>query len=66
MLAKAEQIYTARGKKVRRWDPKTDSKDDILRDVIGRSGTLRVPTLQVGQTFLVGFNQEMFERALTP
>jgi hypothetical protein len=32
-----------------------------LKDVIGRSGNLRAPTLQVGDVILIGFNDELYQ-----
>ncbi len=47
---------------MRTWTPASDAKEDILGDVMGRSGNLRAPALRVGDTFLVGFNAEMYGR----
>lgn len=64
MLSGAEAILTARGRTTRRWDPRTDAKEDILADVMGRSGNLRAPTIRVGNVFLVGFNDEIYGEIL--
>ena len=64
LLSGADAILTARGTKIRRWDPRQDDRADILADVIGRSGNLRAPTIQVGNVFLVGFNPEMYAEYL--
>lgn len=32
--------------------------------MLGRSGTLRAPSLRVGRTFVVGYNAEMLETVL--
>ena len=37
-----------------------NSKEDILGDVMGRSGNLRAPTIQVGNTILIGFNPALY------
>ncbi|MDH3349200.1 MAG: ArsC family (seleno)protein [Desulfobulbaceae bacterium] len=62
LLQAAELIVTAKGKKVRAWDPKTEDMESILKQVMGPSGNLRAPTLRFGTTFLVGFNLEMYEQ----
>lgn len=60
LLHGAESITTAKGKRVEQWHPQTDDKAEILRQVIGPSGNLRAPTLRQGNTFMVGFNPEVY------
>jgi len=33
----------------------------MITQVIGPSGNLRAPTLKVGNSFVVGFNEELYE-----
>jgi hypothetical protein len=40
-------------------------KDHILQNVLGRSGNLRAPTLQVGTTYYVGYNEAMYQELTT-
>ena len=56
-----QSIHVAKGKKVDVFDPTVDSQDDILKAIMGRSGNLRAPTLQVGDTFFVGFNAPLYD-----
>ena len=37
------------------------SQEEILKLVLGPTGNLRAPTLLVGKSMVVGFNQEMYE-----
>ena len=60
----AESVHVAKGKRVDVFDPKEGSQDDILAAVVGRSGNLRAPTLQVGDTFFVGFNDQLYDTIL--
>ena len=61
LLATAEKITVAKGRgKTAVWHPETDDKEAILKDVMGRSGNLRAPTLQVGNEFFVGFNEAVY------
>ena len=64
-LAKAKtanEVLVAKGKKLLRFDTKSGVDDDELASVIlGRSGTLRAPAIQVGKTLLVGFHAEGYE-----
>ena len=57
----AQSIHVAKGQKVDVFDPNVDSQDIILKAVIGRSGNLRAPTLQLGDTFFVGFNAKLYD-----
>ena len=60
LIHEAKSITTAKGKKVRKWDPAVDDKNDILKHVIGPSGNLRAPAYRVKNEFLVGFNPELY------
>ena len=64
-LETAESVHVAKGKRIDVFDPTDNSQDDILAAVMGRSGNLRAPTLQVGDTFFVGFNASLYEAILT-
>jgi hypothetical protein len=64
LIYKAKSITTAKGKKVRKWDPALDDKNDILKHVIGPSGNLRAPAYRVKNEFLVGFNSELYNKWL--
>ena len=57
----AQSIHVAKGKKVDVFDPNVDSQDAILKTIMGRSGNLRAPTLQFGDTFFVGFNASLYD-----
>ena len=61
MLRSASLIITGKGKKRQVWNPTSDVKADILKDVIGPSGNLRAPTWRIGNEFIVGFNPELYE-----
>ena len=61
MLKSASLIRTGKGKKTNVWNPSTDQKEKILKDVIGPSGNLRAPAWRVGTEFIVGFNTELYQ-----
>ena len=61
MLKSASLIRTGKGKKTNVWNPSTDQKEEILKDVIGPSGNLRAPAWRLGTEFIVGFNPELYE-----
>ena len=57
----AQAIHVAKGQKVDVFDPSVDAQDAILKAIMGRSGNLRAPTLQVEDTFFVGFNAALYD-----
>lgn len=56
----------AKGKKIRSWELKGDVDPDAVAAMLGPTGNLRAPTLRVGKTVLVGFDQAMFEEVFGP
>ena len=46
LMGNAEQIVVAKGKKVETFVPNEDVRESILQVVLGRSGSLRAPTVQ--------------------
>ncbi len=63
LLQSAVSIATAKGKKVQKFNPKSDDKADILKQVMGPSGNLRAPTFRIRGSFVIGFNKELYDRA---
>ena len=61
----ADSIHVARGKEVDVFNPNASPQDAVLKAVMGRSGNLRAPTLQLGDAFFVGFNAKLYEAVLT-
>jgi len=62
----ASRVVAAKGKNVVAFDMKKAPPDDetLLAALLGPTGNLRAPTLRVGKTLLVGFNEEMYRDAL--
>ena len=58
-------VVTGRGKNVVTFDMKRDPPDDatLAAAILGRTGTLKAPTMRIGDTLLVGFSEEAYERA---
>jgi arsenate reductase-like glutaredoxin family protein len=60
-------VYATKGKNVLRLDMKTNPADEeIAALVVGPSGNLRAPTLRLGDTLLVGFDEATYATFLTP
>jgi arsenate reductase-like glutaredoxin family protein len=66
MLKAADVLIAARGKKVERIDLKAEKPDKatVERLMLGPTGNLRAPTLRVGRTLLVGFDEETYRKVL--
>ena len=64
LLANAKEIVVASGKKYLSFNPKSNSKDDILKQTLGRTGTLRAPTLLIGDRLLVGYCDALYVQFL--
>ena len=57
-------VLVARGKNVVRFSMKKDRPDDdtLLAHLLGPTGNLRAPTMRVGRTLVVGYNEAMYDR----
>lgn len=54
--------FARRGKTTVQFDPRTASDDEILKHFLGREGSLRAPTVSVGDTIIAGFDEEVFAK----
>lgn len=55
-------LLVAKGKKITRVDLKKDRPDDetLVKLMLGPTGNLRAPTMKLGKTVLVGFNDDLY------
>ena len=62
MVRAAHRLVAAKGKKVTTLDLQSaPPADDVLAGLmLGPTGNLRAPILRVGQTILVGYNDQSF------
>ena len=60
-------MLVAKGKKVTEVNLKKDRPDDdeLVALMLGPTGNLRAPTMKVGKTVLIGFNEENYTETLT-
>jgi hypothetical protein len=64
-LAKAaSRVIVAKGKKIAEFEPGGRAGKDVVDAMLGPTGNLRAPTLRVGKTILVGFDEETYARVL--
>ncbi len=59
LIAAARTIYIAKGRKLEVFSGE-DRADDFVAKMLGATGNLRAPTVVVGPTVLVGFNEETY------
>ena len=60
MLKPASKLIVAKGKKVNEFSVAKSVSKDAVAAMLGPTGNLRAPTLRVGKTLLVGFNEEVY------
>jgi DNA polymerase-3 subunit epsilon len=66
LLDGVRRLIAMRGKNVVEFDLVKDRPDDetLLKHLIGPTGNLRAPSIRVGDTFAVGFNEETYQKIL--
>lgn len=66
VLEGMDEIYVSKGKNVVHIDLRSarPSRAEMLALLLGPTGNLRAPTLRVGKTLLVGFDEETYARVL--
>ena len=66
MARQARRLIAAKGKKVTAIDLAQDTPSDaVLAELmLGPTGNLRAPIMRVGQTLLVGYNDDVFAKEL--
>ncbi len=64
LLKEAKEIVAGRGKKFFTFKPSEAGKDEILTNCLGKTGNLRAPTLKIGNRYIVGFNEEIYNKYL--
>ena len=60
----ASKLIVAKGKKVTTFNLKESIDDEAIDAMLGPTGNLRAPTMKVGKTLVVGFNEDEYARVL--
>ncbi len=60
MLGEATRLIVAKGKSLREWEGDALREPEVLTAMLGPTGNLRAPTLRVGTTLMVGFNEDAY------
>ena len=64
ILAESTVLHVAKGKTLASFEGDALRSEDAVNAMLGPTGNLRAPTLRVGGTVLVGFDQALFEGVL--
>lgn len=66
LLKDVDKLYASKGKKVVHVDLKKEKPDKamLLSLLLGPTGNLRAPTVRVGRTLLVGFDEATYSQVL--
>ena len=61
LVENADRLVVAKGKRLTELDLNMEppTEDVVTRLMLGPTGNLRAPTLRVGRTLIVGFNEEV-------
>lgn len=62
MIAESTALHVAKGKKLTTFKGADLQSEDAVNAMLGPTGNLRAPTMRVGKTLLVGFNEELFAK----
>ena len=60
LLTDASKVIAMKGKKVLEFDVSSKVGSDAVEAMLGPTGNMRAPTIRVGNTYLVGFNEDVF------
>jgi len=60
LLGSANKLIAMKGKKVSEFNVQAKIDKDAVNAMLGPTGNLRAPTIRVGGTYLVGYNDEIF------
>jgi arsenate reductase-like glutaredoxin family protein len=66
LLDQVDELYAAKGKKVEHVDLRhgRPERAALERLLLGPTGRLRAPTLKVGRTLVIGFDEDTYRRVL--
>ena len=60
LLGSASRLVAMKGKKVSEFNLLDKVNKDSVNAMLGPTGNLRAPTIRIGSTYLVGYNEEIF------
>ena len=60
LLEGASKLVAMKGKKVNEFSVVKSVSEEAIAATLGPTGNMRAPTMKIGKTILVGFNEEVF------
>tara|TARA_B100001146_G_C15908358_1_gene317661 strand:+ start:252 stop:524 length:273 start_codon:yes stop_codon:yes gene_type:complete len=60
LMDSANKLIALKGKKIAEFDLQPEQSPQALAAMLGPTGNMRAPTLQIGKTLIVGFNEDVF------
>ena len=60
ILKESSRLIVAKGKKISEFDVSKKVSTEAVQAMLGPTGNLRAPTMRVGKTVFVGFNEDSF------
>ena len=64
LASAASRVIVAKGKKVDSFPITGTPGNEVVDAMLGPTGNLRAPTMRVGKTVMVGFNEEQYQTVL--
>ncbi|MDX1382347.1 MAG: ArsC family (seleno)protein [Thermoanaerobaculia bacterium] len=64
LLAGARRLIVVKGKKVSEFPSPSPADDSAVAAMLGPTGNLRAPTVRVGKTLVVGFDEDRYREVL--
>jgi hypothetical protein len=64
MLSTAKKLIAIKGKKISEFELNGEANEDAVAAMLGPTGNLRAPTIRVGKTIIVGFNEEILTQQI--
>ena len=62
LLQSVSKLIALKGKKISEFKGGKDTTKDAIAAMLGPTGNMRAPTIKVGKTLIVGFNEEVFAK----
>jgi len=60
IIKKYKKILIGKGKKSVEYTPEDETKEEILKAALGRSGNLRAPSVEVNGILIIGYNDDLY------
>jgi len=64
LLSDSKKIFVAKGSKVVEFETASADRFELMKTALGRSGSLRAPAIKIGDSWMVGFNPDLYETKL--